>query len=152
MLQKKKMDQFLKTHPLQRVMAHNFGSKKIFGSICTQAKVHVVMQLLLDLENQLKDIKTGEFIKLDIFLKWSKDNWINAIVYSSFFVSSGKLRAKQEKMEGNKLVTELSEMQNGSNLHSVWIENLQIFRIINLIVHVQFHSISHFIQWLVPTK
>lgn len=68
------MDQFLKARPLQRVMAHNFGSKKIFGFICTQAKVHVVMQLLLELENQLKDIKTGEFIKMDIFLKLSKEN------------------------------------------------------------------------------
>lgn len=119
MLQKKKMDQFSKTHRLQRVMAHNFGSKKIFGSICTQAKVHVVMQLLLELGNQQKDIKTGEFIKMYIFSKLSKNNGINAIVYSYFFVSRGKLRAKQEKMEGNKLVTELTEMQNGSNLHSV---------------------------------
>lgn len=68
------------------------------------------MQLLSEMENQLKHIKTGE----SIFLKLS-----NAMLYSSFLVSSGKLRAKKEKMEGNKLLTELTEMQNGSNLHSV---------------------------------
>lgn len=47
---------------------------------------------------------------------------IKIAVFKRFvYFISGKLRAKIEKQEGNKLVTELTELQNGSNLHSVCV-------------------------------